>query len=470
MPCPFHAILSLTNGPTTPKARTAHTINLQPAIQQAKQFATGRLPILNEHVLAGRLKLDDFIREITPVLEPFSKAMFGRRAWWSRALRMSPAILGVPNTEDARRALQQIGFVVDSLERHSQALGITPGAALAALSLVPSVMTILGYAAGTVPRSTAYSYWIGNPLDNAIYFTRNPGEAAFHRAVVTINAIQWKAAGLLRPVATLDELPDSREGIERLQQADDLQHEVLTAYKHLAAKGDDGQFVLTPRFFTTVMRTFLPTYPVADEALSGPNAAYLLNQRSVDALMGVLTDEFEGFVRDHEARYMPVEDQHQLAADLECPSIAAQLSAKALDLSFETILHIPDETLVERMSAVTPAQRSAFDSYFHLCNTAGRARSVHRAMVKTWLEDEEKRLSPEEKTSLPVRADQGTGGAKMASLDAIVEMIKHNPRVGKLWKAFEATGGRGPTEAARIVSGCYPTTSTEHLTVTPNGR
>lgn len=468
MPCPFHAILSLTNGPTAPKARTAHTINLQPAIEQAKQFATRRLPILNEHVLAGGVKLDDFIREITPVLKPFSKAMFGGGAWWSRALRMSPAILGVPNTQDARRALQHIGFLVDSLERHSQDLGITPGAGLTALGSMAAVMTILGYAADTVPRSTAYTYWIGNPLDDAIYFTLNPGEAAFHRAVITINAVQGKAAALLRSVATLDELPDSLEGIERLRLADNLQHEVLTAYKQLAAKGDDGQFVLTPDFFATGMRPFLPAYPVAGEKLFGPNAAFLQNQRSVDALMGLITDEFEVSVREHEARYMPVEDRQQLAADLECPSVAAQLCAKALDLSFETILRIPDENLVERMSKVTPAQRSAFDTYFRLCNTAGRARSVHRAMVKTWLEEPAKRLSLEEKESLAVKPDQGTGGATMAELDAIVEMIKHNPRVGKLWKAYEATGRRCPVPAAPIVSGCSPIPSPDRLSVTPN--
>ena len=442
MPCPFHAILGLASaaGPLAPSQRASH-IDLTPAITRAVAFARRQLPVLNEKVLNRSLNPDRFIENAIPVLLPFSEALFGSSSRWIRLFQQPARIIGIPCEEQAREALRVLGFIIDSAERHAQARGDAPGAALLAMRQTATVMTILGYIAGTVPRSTAYTVWTGNPQESAIRFTNDPGEAAFHEAVVTIDALHGKTAAALRFVALLDERPDSEAGIEVLTRANDFQRDVLAAYKKLAAKDESGGHVLTPRFFTTVFRTFLPTYPIDGTIFSGPNAAFLLNQRSVDTLTGVIDNRFKDFIVEHEILYMPIEDRQRLTADLQCPSVPAQLCAVVLHLCFNKILEVPDAELASRMAEASPSQREAFRQFFSLWNTAGRIRSVHRGFVRHWLEDEEKRLTDDEKKGLPVQANAGTGGATMADLDGIVEMVRNNPRVAKLWYAFKSTEG-----------------------------
>lgn len=86
-----------------------------------------------------------------------------------------PALTNI-NSNDARKAIQGLGFIISSLERHMQARGFEAGEGLASVDGARDLFLTLSEMSGHPPRDSLYTFSLWNTGDSVITFSGNPQE------------------------------------------------------------------------------------------------------------------------------------------------------------------------------------------------------------------------------------------------------------------------------------------------------
>lgn len=174
-----------------------------PRLAELRRWVKTDLPKLNKRVLDKQLLYEDFRRIVANLLSNFPiEADF--------------------TMGQARSALQYLGFIMSSMERHSQDLKNEPGAAV--VSLGPEINLLLQKLekiAQHPPRDSVYSWCVWNrsaDVDGSLTFTGDHQELLFIDIVNESFFAGDEAAELIRQVAMSEEPVGSETRLRHSQR------------------------------------------------------------------------------------------------------------------------------------------------------------------------------------------------------------------------------------------------------------
>jgi hypothetical protein len=346
----------------------------------ARTWAIEALPRLNMGILEGRLDVDAFVAEATPVLEALREVGIDSLAACRRA--------------DARRYLETLGFVACSVERHMQALGRPQGAGLGLLPGLEDALALAGMAAELPPTLGYTGYWLDNSGERPLTFTGDPQERFFRDMVVKVNDLHSRACALLRPIACGDVRVVDGDAVDRLLAAAEAEDGVHDCYRSFRPVGPAAREEFTVPFFTFVMRTFLVAFPVHGRTFHGPNAANIAAQASLDYVSGLV----EPFYRQHveeRMHYMSLEERMQVVQDMRMASVLDRL-LDALGLTSADVLAWPPYALASRIEERVETMRP-LTAFGEFKRAAGGAAGAHYGLIVQFLQ----RATPEEGPRTP---------------------------------------------------------------------
>ncbi len=354
------------------------------------------------------------------------------RPWSKKILQeLEPATL---SRDQARHAIQLIGFGIGSAERHFQSLHIPAGAALAQCTGIEDITSHLAMIAAHPPRDTHYTYWLWNNR-SPLTFTDDPQEVFFNRAVNHTHELHTASSDLIRQICESEVSilsTDARKIIQTAAENNMTLHEHFRSF--MTKEPESGHRAVEPRFFMTRMRTYLPSYPIKGTDWNGVNAANLSAQMQIDYLIGTTMDDYEKTVRAR-FKYMTDEDRTNLEYDMALPSLfdifLHQMSITRNELS---VLNV--ETLAGLIAVQSTTFRQNLASYMDLVYACGRLTSIHWALIQNYLVKASANLSSEDRARLPVSPDRGTGGKTHEETETIMRMRKHHPLITKLMDAL----------------------------------
>lgn len=404
--------------------------NLQPALNPSA-FLLGDLPGLNNAVLRGDLSLQAFLDRVhAPVA----------------ALMVEAARPGI-DRDGARLLLQQLGMFLSSAERHAQAAGQPPGAAVARFAGVDASLDHLGRVADHPPRDSAYTYWIWNQAGYT--FTGDPQERLFAQTVAgTVESVEG-ACRSLRFVASPATPLASPDVVRYMEQAADLQE---LSYRLLATLGKHEGATRAPtfsgEFFTFNFRTWLTTWPVAGRKWEGPSAANFGAFWEADVRL-IPTPPFYRHYVEGRLHTLPGEERSRVRAAMSAATVEDRiLTCLGIDAARALVL---DDATLDRLvrTAGISAFLTALDRYVAITT---RWTKVHLALVKKKLE-EPANAAAHLADRLPVDPNLGTGGGDWRKeLLQILEMRANPPVLLQLFRvnrrANPAGGGQPDGRAA----------------------
>ena len=369
------------------------------------------LPKLNNQIDAGSAKPDALIAQLNPLLFEVREKIDSDGIW---------------TPDEALNLIQHLGFWSSSLERHTQRYA-PPGSGIAQLLGAEDTLAELGQMAKHPPRDSQYTYWSRNDTENPLTFTGNRQEVSFNRAVNGINRLRIESNNTLRAICRGDISLTSPGWIATLEHSTKNELNTLKLYEALWKQNTGG---ITPVFFMTTMRTYLPSYPIKGTLWSGANAANLPSQMQFDYLCGTVNVEYVHTVESR-WRYLTPEDQEALKTDMSLPSVTDRV-LEHLGLTAQDVEKMSMYALAAHIAFAPIAVQTALIPYSKLFKAIHQATAYHFGLIKSHLVDAAKKLTPEEKAQLPVSPERGTGGKSHEETKAIMLMRSKHPVASKI--------------------------------------
>lgn len=204
--------------------------------------------------------------------------------------------------EDARKKLSFLGFLISSLEKHSQENGNEVGEAIKNINQLENKLIILGKKANHPPRDSLYTYSIWN-TDN-ITFSGDYAEKLFIEIVRNSTNILYKSVNLL-----LEEYPYiSKNTINEIRNN---VNDVKTEFKRYLSLDDNGHPVITAKFFMNTLRQYNCSWKINGDIWKGPTAANCMPYIAMDYLLNLNNKEYDEHVKNR-LRYLSEEDKMNL--------------------------------------------------------------------------------------------------------------------------------------------------------------
>ena len=381
-------------------------------------FIQADLPQMNSAIEARTGHPEALVNRLRPLFEAVRNEVATSHATLERAA--------------ARKLLQHLGFGISSVERHFQAIGKQPGAAKESLGHLDDLLLTLGYIGEHPPRDSDTTYWYLNQ-DCLLSFTGDSQESHFNRVVNLQREVQGNACALLRPVCDGDIEAASNDAARSMVEAASELQRLVHGYRSFM-EPIDGGYRFTPDFFMRRMRTYLVSYPVAGKLWSGPNAANLSANMSLDYLTGV-TSPWYGEIVKGRWQYLTREDQDSLLVDMTRSSITNQV-VQAIKLSFATILNSTPETLARYIANQPVDRQQMIRAFGALLDPVVHATGIHFRLIHEYLIRNANKLTDAEYNSLPIKPNKGTGEMAHGKTRQIMEMRRNHPIVARLLKAI----------------------------------
>jgi hypothetical protein len=385
-----------------------------------RSFVRHRLPALNASVEVGEAAVADYLATVSPLLRDAVKVL-------------TPSLTAV-SRDDARRHIQLIGFLASSLERHFQAAQTEAGKGLETIPGLGRLLVALGAIARHPPRDSHYSYWLWNRDAAPLTFTGDAQEDLFNRAVNDTNHFHGDSCATLRPICAGDVDIASSDAADRLGLAASNTHSLFVTWGLFTARNEAGGVGMTPQFFATRMRTYLPTYPVVGTEWGGVNAAHEVTQMAVDWLIGTVEPFYAGVI-EKRLRYLTDEDRASLARDMAMPSVVFRM-VERLNLTQSDVAAADPVGLADAIARQGERFVASVAAYSKLFTEVGRLTSRHWALIINFLVKPMAQLTPEQFAKLPVKPNQGTGGASHGETERIMIMRKQHRASEKLRSAL----------------------------------
>ena len=393
----------------------------------------------SSHPLLSELK--EWVRKEIPKINNLidqqelpAEALVGAfRPWTVRILQeLDPTML---SKDDARLAIQVIGFGVGSVERHFQTAHEPAGTGLGRFGSLGDFLLAVANVAEHPPRDSHYTYWLWNNDTLPLTFTGDPQEIFFNRAVNHTHELHTSSCNQLRPisegqVSVMD--PDAMQIITTVAQNTMILHEHFRSF--MLKDKVSGLRSMEPHFFMTQMRTYLTTYPINGVDWSGVNAANLVAQMQIDYLTGTTVEDYEKTVRAR-FKFLTREDRTSLEADMALPSLL-DLFLRQIGLTRTDLNGMESATLTSLITTQPTAFKRNLASYIDLVHACGRLTSIHWALIQNYLVKASAQLSPNERDRLAVAPERGTGGKTHAQTEAIMWMRSRHPIIAKLMDAM----------------------------------
>lgn len=366
---------------------------------------------LNNDIDAGSAKPDALVAAFLPLLLEVQEKIGS----------------GLIRTRDeALILIQLLGFWLSSIERHIQRYA-PPGSGIAQLPGAEDTLAKLGQIAFHPPRDSQYTYWVLNDTDTPLTFTGDRQEVNFNRAVNGINRSRIESNNVLRAICRGDISLTSPNAVAALEHATENEWQIFKLYQALWKQDTGG---ITPVFFMTQMRTYLPSYPIKGTQWSGANAANLPSQMQFDHLYGTVNAEYARTVESR-WRYLTPEDQEALKTDMGLPSLTERM-LEHLGLTAQDVERMPIHALAAHIAFAPLAVQTALIPYSKLFKAIHQATAYHFGLIKSHLVDAAKKLTAEEKAQLPVSPERGTGGKSHEETKAIMLMRSKHPVASKI--------------------------------------
>lgn len=388
------------------------------AIWFLTHFIQNELPRLNSAIEAGTADPKALVIRLRPLLGAIRREMV-----------TSPVPL---NRKPARKLLQLLGFAISSVERHVQATGERPGVGKDMLGPLDDLLIALGRIGEHPPRDTDTTYWYLN-RDCRLSFTGDSQEAHFNRVVNLQRQVQGNACSLLRPICDRVIEAHSPDGVQSMLEAAEELQRLIAGYRSFI-KPADGGYSFSPDFFMTRMRTYLVGYPVGGELWSGPNAANLAANMSLDYLTGVTAPWYAEVVLSR-WRYLVKEDQNELIIDMARSSVTDQV-AQALELSSDAILKVGHQDLARYIATQPAGIQRMLTAFAALVDPVVHATGIHFRLIHEYLIQNAKKLTDKEYDALPIKPTKGTGEMAHGKTRQIMDMRRKHPIVSKLLAAI----------------------------------
>ncbi|HLJ89686.1 MAG TPA: hypothetical protein VKZ53_22945 [Candidatus Angelobacter sp.] len=383
--------------------------------QALQNWIQAELGALNTAIEAGR-PIEQFFSAVQPWVASFREAI-------------QPAIHEL-DQHDARVAIQLITFIVNSAERHFQALRMPPGLALQQFGSLEGLLVQLGARAEHPPVATHYTYWLWNSVP--LLFTGDPQEIHFHRVVNATHNLHNYSRILLRPICEGNVDVTSPEAMCAIRQTTENMKELCRHFNSLTEM-NGSSWVFQPAFFMKRMRTYLVSYPVCRVDWSGVNAANLAAQMAIDYMVGITTEKYRTTVHER-LRYLTAEDRIGLEQDMMMPSLTDRI-LKKMNLNLCRLETLTRSSLGELLLHQPVDVLNSLVALEGLIAAAGRLTSIHWRLIVDYLVKPASQLTPEELANLSVCPLNGTGNMSHSETMAIRDMRRKHPQIGKLCEA-----------------------------------
>jgi hypothetical protein len=213
----------------------------------------------------------------------------------------------------------------------------------------------------------------------------------------------------------------------------------------------NGGYRFSPEFFMKRMRTYLVGYPVAETSWSGPNAANLAVNMSLDYLTGLAEAEYGDVVR-RRWPYLVEEDQRELEADMSRQSLTARVLRK-IGIDPVTVVDIEPKKLAAQITMQTPNVKTMLSAFAAVVNPVVHATGIHYRLIHEYLIRQSKSLTAEEYATLPIKPDKGTGAMAHDETKEIMDMRRKNPVVSKLVAAARLIEAAKQANARQLAAG-----------------
>jgi hypothetical protein len=388
------------------------------------------LPTINEAITAKRATVRALINYDTPVLEDMREKV--------------EAGLADVDVATARKLLNVVDQVVGSIERHSQMRGDMSGTAKNGLRQIDELLKLLAELADLpTPRGSHYTYWDTLYGGRQLTHGGTAGEVAFGEAVRGLDADQRQNALVtLGPIVDGSLALGSKDAIERLIAAAEVEDRIRNRMLFLWQRDESGERHLRVKTFTVDMRTCLVGFYVDGVLYSGPNAADVCGQVLYDLCLGVHNGDYKTKIvlgryarmdtKDRTLVDAALGNEHSVFSrvldaipltELELGSFSPQMSAGYLE-------RLPQDTI------------AALEAFVALVGVGGKIWGTHQSQINTYLTNAHKEVSAEELENLPVPPTVGTGGHTHTETEALMRMRARNGLVKCLKDALDALKAR----------------------------
>jgi hypothetical protein len=360
--------------------------------ERLRDFIRTKLPATNAAVQRGDLSVVGF-----------------RDAWTDLPAFVDSILTGGSRLPPLTRwqMIGTLGFVVGSLERHSQEMeNGSPGDGLASVDRLEIALRTL--AGDDLPtRDTAVTFWLLNRGADLSY-TGTDAERFFNEQVNAINDAETNANATMRLIVedpvilTKDQAADLAALL--YQEALNLK----SAYNAFFRKSEAGEYPMPGRFFTIDFRTYLAETRIGATPTKGPNAAWLPAVFSFDALFGTSRNWYERHARET-FRYQAATDRDQIVSDFVSGSLLdALIHPAVLDLP-GGISSVDAETLAAKFDTLSAGRKI-------LQHLSGSHRAIeksihaHEQAIAKFLDAVMAELPEEVRAKMAVDPERGTGG------------------------------------------------------------
>jgi hypothetical protein len=374
-------------------------------IDHFEQWTRLVLPSLNTATEVGELSVDNFGSAFRPWVTACST--------YCRSTSLS--------TETARRLLVLLTFGVNSTERHHQTNGAEQGEGLRSLEHAEDLLLTLGGKAGLPPHGSLYTVWLLNRSNPPLTFTGDAQERFFHAAVLRTNDFNQESCRLLRMITKRRISLRSQKAIEAMGVAERNAHQLQRLYtSFMVTEKTTGQRPITPEFFATRMRTYLVSYPVANQMRSGGNAGDLPSQIQLDHIIGTTMKRYERIL-SHRLPNLTGADRRQIHEDIARPSIF-DLFLQDLGVSRSTCEGDRDPSVL--VNQLPGSTRPAAKALARLIKAHGDASAAHWALIVNFLIRIDRHV---DQVTVPVPTSHGTGGLDHETTHEIMRMRREHP-------------------------------------------
>lgn len=388
--------------------------------QQIREWLLQKLPSFNLWAENREIGPQEFASEMNNQVAPF----------------FDPYINNVEglSEKECRKLLQAIGFLVSSLERACRMSDLPNGTCFDLLPLgVEAFMIRLGQKTGLPPRDSHITYWLENQDIEPITFTGDDQERFFLKRVLETQRLTEASNQLLRPICDRGFGKDLYEEQKILCAVSENIHELHKQYKRFMGPHPDrtGRN-MEPLFFATRFRTYLLSYPLGGVERTGPNAANIQGQPSLDFLLGTSDFNYEITVKNRFGN-MSIAEVAALQEDIRRPSLPFWV-ANLLGEQWHKFAFLSNEEVCRRINAlnfdVTPILRELLQVW----KLWSRLSAIHWALIQNYLVKVP--IDQEEKKKLVVSPDAGTGNSSHQDTFEIFKMRKESAFYLKLSSAL----------------------------------
>lgn len=328
---------------------------------------------------------------------------------------------------EARSAIKYIGFLVSSLELHSQDVGNAAGSALSEIEGAEKLLTGLAAIAKHPPRDSLYTFALWNHSPT-ITFSGDPQETLFVDVVRQSTNELFNCGNCIRQIRHAHDADDLRS----LKEADGHIDATRQQFIRFLRTDDNGRPALTAEFFANIMRQYNCKWVLAGQEWGGPTAANCAPYISIDFLLGAADSEYNQHTLER-FRYLTDEDQMMLDCDMKSMSLAEGLHRKIGKDQSEFLSAGNDE-----IASLLVANRDVYEftvAFNQLAEKFSQLSGLHYGLINKFFKSESE--ADQEKT-VAVDNTRGTSGMSFPDVWKIRQMRRTSPVLTKFQSALHS--------------------------------